>query len=427
MAPVEGFALRAVALAAVMLALLAAPAVAAQQAGALDPGYGNGGRVVLPVGDNAEATAFALQPDDRALLGGVAIFGGEERFAIARLTPQGTPDGTFGNGGVASAKVGVNVNALFALAVQPDGKIVAAGTADPGSGNTGFAVARFLSDGTLDQSFGDHGTVVTSFVGTAETVAIQSDGKIVVAGDHVQLPSLHFDFGLARFQPNGDLDPSFGNGGTLTTPFPTGDSQALAVALDRQGRIVAAGGVGQPGHSVFGLARYLDGGGLDPGFGDNGLVTTPLGDGAAAAEALAIQPNGRIVAAGVDASGRFALVRYRPDGSLDGSFGDGGIVGTPIGSEAVAFGLDTRSGARIVAAGSTTTGDQTDFALAAYQPAGKLDKHFGQGGIVTTPFPGLSTRIQGVAYQSDGNLVAGGGASDNSNHGEFAAARYFGR
>ncbi|HEX4625585.1 MAG TPA: hypothetical protein VH231_14110, partial [Solirubrobacteraceae bacterium] len=146
-----GFALRSLALAAVALALLAAPAVASQQAGALDPGYGNGGRVVLPVGENAEATAFALQPDDRALIGGVAIFGGEERFAIARLTTQGTPDGTFGDEGIASIKVGVAVNALFALAVQPDGKIVAAGTADPGSGNTSFAVARFLSDGTLDQ------------------------------------------------------------------------------------------------------------------------------------------------------------------------------------------------------------------------------------------------------------------------------------
>jgi uncharacterized delta-60 repeat protein len=427
MALVGGFVLRAVALAGVALTLLAAPAIAAQQAGALDPSYGNGGRVVLPVGDNAEATAFALQADDRALIGGVAIFGAEERFAIARLTTQGTPDATFGDGGVASAKVGVAVNALFALAVQPDGKIVAAGTADPGSGNTSFAVARFLPDGTLDQSFGDHGTVVTSFVGSAQAVAIQPDGKIILAGDHVQLPSLHFDFGLARLQPNGDLDASFGNGGTVTTPFPTGDSQALGVALDRQGRIVAAGGAGQPGHSVFALARYLDSGGLDSGFGDNGLVTTPLGDGAAAAEALAIQPNGRIVAAGRDASGRFALVRYRPDGSLDGSFGDSGIVGTPIGSAAAAFGLDTRSGARIVAAGSTTTGDQTDFALATYQPAGKLDKHFGQNGIVTTPFPGLSTQIQGVAYTSDGKLVAGGNASDAANHGEFAAARYFGR
>ena len=427
MAPMEGFALRAVALAAVALALLAAPAVAAQQAGTLDPGYGNGGRVVLPVGDNALATAFALQPDDRALLGGPALFDGEERFAIARLTTQGTPDGTFGDDGIASTKVGVNVNALLALAAQPDGRIVAAGTADPGSGNTSFAVARFLPDGTLDQSFGDHGTVVTSFVGTPGAVAIQPDGKIVVVGNHVQLPSLHFDFGLARFQPDGDLDPSFGTGGTVTTPFPTGDSQALAVALDGQGRIVAAGGVGQLDHSMFGLARYLDGGGLDSAFGDNGLVTTPLGDGAAPADALAIQPNGRIVAAGRDASGRFALVRYLPDGSLDGSFGDGGIVGTPIGSEAVAFGLDTRSGARIVAAGSTTMGDQTDFALATYQPAGKLDRHFGQDGIVITPFPDLSTQIQGVAYQSDGKLVAGGSASDNPNHSEFAAARYFGR
>lgn len=382
---------------------------------------------MLPVGDNAEATAFALQPDDRALLGGIAIFGGEERFAIARLTTQGTPDGTFGNGGVASARVGVNVNALLALAVQPDGKIVAAGDADPGSGNTSFALARFLPDGTLDQSFGDHGTVVTSFVGGADAVVIQPDGKIVAAGEHVQLPSLHFDFGLARFEPNGDLDPSFGNGGTLTSPFSTGDSQALGLALDGQGRIVAGGGAGSPAHSTFALARYLDGGGLDSAFGDNGLVTTPLGDGAVPADAVAIQPNGRIVAAGRDASGRFALVRYLPDGSLDGSFGDGGIVGTPIGSEAVAFGLDTRAGARIVAAGSTTTGDETDFALATYQPVGKLDKHFGQGGIVTTPFPGLSTQIQGVAYQSDGKLVAGGSASHNPNHGEFAATRYFGR
>ena len=422
----ERFAVRALALAAIALAMLAVPAFAAQQAGALDPGYGTGGRVVLPVGDNAEATAFALQPDDRALIGGVAIFAGQERFAIARLTTQGTPDSTFGDNGVASIKVGVNVNALFALAVQPDGKIVAAGTADPGSGNTGFAVARFRSDGSLDQSFGNHGTVVTSFVGTPDAVAIQSNGKIVIAGEHVQVPSLHFDFGLLRFQPNGDLDPSFGSGGTLTTPFPTGDSQALAVALDRQGRIVAAGGVGQPGHSAFALARYLDDGGLDPGFGDFGLVTTPLGDGAAAAEALAIQPNGRIMGAGLDASGRFALVRYRPDGLLDNSFGDSGIVGTPIGSSAVAFGLDTRSSARIVAAGTTTTGKQSDFALATYQPSGKLDKHFGHGGIVTTAFPRLSTQIQDIAYQSDGKLVAGGGASDDANHGEFAAARYIG-
>jgi hypothetical protein len=113
----EGLALRAVALAALALALLVPRAVASQQAGALDAGYGDGGRVVLPVGDDAEATAFALQPDDRALLGGVALFGGEERFAVARLTTEGAADGTFGDGGIASAKVGVGVNALFALAV----------------------------------------------------------------------------------------------------------------------------------------------------------------------------------------------------------------------------------------------------------------------------------------------------------------------
>jgi uncharacterized delta-60 repeat protein len=422
-----GFALRVVAFVVAALTLFAAPALGARQAGQLDTGYGDGGRVLLPVGDDALATAFALQPDDRALIAGTAIVGGEERFALARLTPQGTPDRTFGSGGVVTNRVGVGVNALFALFVAPDGKIVTAGTADPGTGNTGFAVARYLPDGTLDPSFGDHGTVVTSFLGTPEAVAVQPDGKIVVAGGHIKQPSLQLEFGLARLEADGDLDPSFGNGGTQTTSFPTGVSEALGLALDQQGRIVVAGAAGQLGHTTFALARYLNGGDLDPTFGADGLVTTPLGDGAAVADALAIQPNGRIVAAGRDAAGRFALARYQPDGALDKSFGDGGIVETAIGSDAVARGLALRDGARIVAAGSTTTGDQMDFALASYQPAGKLDKHFGGGGVVTTRFPGQKTEIEGVGFQSDGKLVAGGRAFDAQKHGQFAAARYLAR
>ena len=420
--------LRVAALAtAAALTLFAAPAVAAKQAGELDPGYGDGGRVLLPVGDNALATAFALQPDDRALIGGTAIVGGEERFALARLTSDGAPDGTFGSGGIVTNRVGEAINALFSLAVAPDGKIVAAGTADPGTGNTGFAVARYLPDGRLDPSFGDNGTVVTSFLGTAEAVAIQSDGKIVVAGGNVQLPSLALQFGLARFEADGDLDPSFGNGGTQTTSFPTGLSEALGLALDRQERIIGAGAAGQVDDSTFALARYLSGGNLDPTFGADGLVTTPLGDGGAVADALAILPNARIVAAGRDAAGRFALARYRPNGALDGSFGDGGVIATAIGSDALAQALAIRAGARVVAAGSTTTGDRTDFALASYKPTGKLDKQFGAGGVVTTRFAGQDTVAEGVAFQSDGKLVAAGSAMDAQMHGQFASARYLAR
>jgi uncharacterized delta-60 repeat protein len=130
------------------------------------------------------------------------------------------------------------------------------------------------------------------------------------------------------------------------------------------------------------------------------------------------------VAAGRNAAGHFALARYQPDGELDRSFGEGGTVDTAIGGDALAQGLAIRDGARIVAAGFTTTGDQRDFVLARYQPAGKLDKHFGADGVVTTPFPGYDTEIEGVAFQSDGKLVAGGRALDAQKHGQFAVARY---
>jgi uncharacterized delta-60 repeat protein len=415
------------AVAAAALTVSVAPASATQQAGQLDPGYGDGGRVLLPVGDSALAFAFALQPDDRALIAGAALVGGQEDFALARLTKEGTPDGSFGSGGIVTNPVGAGVDLISALTVAPDGRIVAAGTAQSGSGNSTFAVARYLPDGRLDPSFGNDGTVVTAFTGTAEAVAVQSDGKIVVAGGHVLLPSLQVEYGLARFDVNGDLDGSFGNGGTLTTSFPPGQSEPKALVLDRQGRIVVAGAAGQQGATTFALARYLSGGELDPTFGAGGLVTTSLGDGAAFASAVALQPNGRIVAAGRSAAGHFALARYEPDGALDRSFGDGGTVATAIGGGALAQGLAIRDGARIVAAGTATTGEHRDFALARYQPAGKLDKHFGADGVVTTPFPGYDAEIEGVAFQSDGKLVAGGRAVDARQHGQFAVARYLAR
>ena len=133
------------------------------------------------------------------------------------------------------------------------------------------------------------------------------------------------------------------------------------------------------------------------------------------------------MAAGRSAAGHFALTRYEPDGALDRSFGDGGTVDTVIGDGALAQGLAIRDGARIVAAGTATTGEHRDFALARYQPAGKLDKHFGADGVVTTPFPGYDTEIEGVAFQSDGKLVAGGRAVDAQKHGQFAVARYLAR
>jgi uncharacterized delta-60 repeat protein len=199
------------------------------------------------------------------------------------------------------------------------------------------------------------------------------------------------------------------------------------VVLDGLGRVVVAGAAGDPSQTVaVALARYAPGGQLDQSFGDGGLVTTPLGDGTAFASAIAMQNDGRLLTAGRDAAGRFALVRYLADGTLDGSFGDGGVVGTAIGASAVALGLAVQDGGRIAAAGSTSSGGPSAFAVAAYRPAGDLDPDFGAGGIVTTPFEGERAQAAGVAFQSDGKLVVGGRAFDAQQHGEFALARYLG-
>jgi uncharacterized delta-60 repeat protein len=191
-----------------------------------------------------------------------------------------------------------------AVAIQSDGKIVAAGGsynfASNGGTNDGFELARYNTDGSLDISFGTGGKVVTPFGGyaVASAVAIQSDGKIVAAGR--SLIGNVSNFALARYNTNGSLDTTFGMGGKVVTLI-GGSSFASAVAIQSNGKIVAAGNT-RPnlGFSFlyFALARYNTNGSLDTSFGSGGIVETPIGNSSAAANAVAIQPDGRIVAAG---------------------------------------------------------------------------------------------------------------------------------
>src|SRR6266540_155863 len=177
----------------------------------------------------------------------------------------------------------------------------------------------------------------------------------------------------------GDLDPTFGAGGKVTTVF-GGDSRAYVLVLQPNGKLVAAG-VGPNG---FALARYNPDGSLDTSFGAGGKVTTPIG----AANALVLQPDGKLVAAGSNniSPSDFVLVRYNPNGSLDTSFGGDGKVTTAIGFGARAFALALQPDGKLVAAGMGWTGS-TGFesALVRYNPDGSLDTSFGAGGKVTTP------------------------------------------
>jgi uncharacterized delta-60 repeat protein len=336
--------------------------------GTLDPSFGSDGKVTTDFGRKGgeAALGIAIQADGKIVAVGYAgshrdyrlSSGRNPRFALARYNPDGTLDTTFGGDGRVTTDMfdGARwrIEAANALAVQADGKIVVAGTAGVRGG-----LVRYQTDGTLDASFGDGGKILDDFASQFTSVAIQADGKVVAAG-----ASVAPDFALARYNPDGTLDPGFGDGGWVTTRFDECCSWAFAnsVSLQADGKIIAAGnwviGCEPGGHcdDRFALARYNPDGSPDTTFGEAGMVT---GDFEGWINAVAIQGDGKIVAAGW-AVGRFTLVRYLTDGSPDAGFGgDGRVAIFPPYSAATAIAI--QADGKIIVAGSAT---DAGFALA---------------------------------------------------------------
>ena len=288
--------------------------------GSLDASFGSGGRVTTYVGQpNSFVNAVALQSDGKIVVGGGNQDGGPAamNFIVARYDAQGALDGTFGSGGIAFTNFDGNGGVARDLLIQPDGKIVEVGVTSPASFPFDrFALVRFNPNGTLDSSFGSAGKVTTTFAGSSSglAVALQSNGKLIAAGQASESAG-NGGFGLARYNPDGSLDPSFGDGGTVRTDFGGAGDPARAVALQADGKIVAGGHFVTPSFSGdFALARYTPDGSLDSSFGVGGKVTTDLAGASEAITGLAIQPDGKVVAAGVrspSGNAEIALVRYR--------------------------------------------------------------------------------------------------------------------
>jgi uncharacterized delta-60 repeat protein len=418
---------------ALLLALqpVGAPLGRGRRPGDLDPTFGSGGKVTTDfAGGSDVAIGVALQPDGKIVAAGSAtpkatIF---SDFALARYNSDGSMDATFGSAGKVTTDFGGDGDRADSVALQLDGKIVAAGTTStPGVGGfSHFALARYNSDGSLDATFGSGGKVITDFGGGAEAVALQPDGKIVAAGSASPGATIFFDFALARYNPDGSLDATFGSGGKVTTEFTGGSDRASAVALQPDGKIVAAGTAFTGTSYNVALARYKPDGSLDATFGSGGKVTTEFTGNFDQANAVALQPNGKIVAAGNTGAGTshdFALARYNPDGSLDATFGSGGKVTTDFtGGSDQATALSLQPNGKIVAAGTASTGTILEFALVRYKKHGGLDPSFGSGGKVTTDFTGSNDVAWGVALQPDRKIVAVGGAGTVNS--DFALARY---
>jgi uncharacterized delta-60 repeat protein len=364
-------------------------------------------------------------------------------FLAALVTPTmaqarpGDLDRSFGGDGKVATRFGGGGGAAGSMVIDSRGRIVVAG-----AGGRGFALARYHRGGRLDRSFSDNGKITTGF-GTAHagasSVAIDSQGRIVTAGSIiVSSGDFRSDFALARYEPDGSLDLSFSGDGKVRMDFGSDRDFADAMAIDSRDRIVVVGRtLDDNDRSVFALARYLPNGSLDPSFGSGGKVTTRFRVGNDDyATSVAIDSHGRIVAAGsalfgpADSTRRdFALVRYHSDGSLDASFGSGGKLATRFGRIAGSVVLDSRG--RIVAAGIGNAGgggddDGDDLALARYHSDGSLDLSFGSGGKVLTDFGGRYEQANAAAIDSQGRIVAAGQIDFGNNTGDFGLARYHG-
>ncbi|WP_327141411.1 hypothetical protein [Nocardia sp. NBC_01327] len=369
------------------------------------------------------------------VFGAVAILALSGCSSSQGSTPvaSGVLDTTFGSGGKVTTDLGSAADRAHAIAVQSDGKIVVAGsTQDPAQGDN-FAVVRYSAEGVLDTTFGDGGKAVTDFGGKSDVVhavAVQSDGKIVAVGTSTGATAGD-DFAVARYTSDGKLDASFGTGGKVVTDLGTDADHANAVALQTDGAIVVAGSMHDAVQGDnFAVVRYTADGKQDMAFGDGGKTVTDFDGQADVANAVAVQTDGRILAVGTSAgttSGDdFAIARYTSDGKLDATFGAGGKVVSDLGTTADrANAVALQQDGKFVVAGSTHDPVQGDnFAVVRYASDGKLDSAFGDNGKTVTDFGGKADIAQAVVLQSGGRIVAVGTSHGTQTGDNIALARY---
>lgn len=395
--------------------------------GDLDAAFGSGGRVTTAFGGPAGASAIAIQRDGRIVAAGSAFTFTRPRFALARYDRDGSLDAGFATGGTVITDLGGEGALLRAVSVDRVGRIVAVGVVSTSDTRQDFAVVRYTRAGKLDTSFGSDGIVTTRFDGwdsEARDVAVDPRGGIVVAGV-ARRGARSADFALARYRSDGSLDPTFGTAGTALTDIDGGTDAAGTIDLRPDGRIVVAGSGVTAGDTRMTVARYEPDGTLDVTFGSGGLVSTGFGGSASVATSVVARPDGSVVAAGGTFAGRdldLALARFRRDGSLDTRFGDDGKIITDLGGRELASAVDARPDGSVVAASTPPSGG---FAIVSYRRDGRLDEAFGTGGVALADFGGSLEGVAAVAIQPDRKVVAAGHALLDDF--QFALARFAAR
>ena len=375
------------------------------------------GKSISDFGVDDDGYSICLQADGKILVAGSSSSGVNSDFALVRYNTDGSLDQSFSDDGKLTTDFG-GMDSCKSLIVQSDGKILAAGVSD-----NCFALARYNPDGTLDTSFSDDGKVTTNIPAYTTGIldyyyaymsVVQVGEKILLAGGSNQ------DFVLMRFNMDGTLDTTFSEDGKLTTRFSNGRDHANSLVVQPDGKILVAG----LSSSTFALARYNTDGTLDATFSDDGMLTTDFVTGNyswSAGESVTLQPDGQILVAGLTYDGYawrydFALARYNPDGTPDTSFNGDGKVTTGLSQYDKGFSAVVQSDGKILVAGSGQWNATWQIALVRYNKDGSLDTSFdGDGKVITT----ISDATWKYAYgadmtvQSDGKILVSGSVIRN--------------
>jgi len=360
-------------------------------AGSLDTSFGDGGKTVTAVGPTDDyAQAMAVQSDGKLVVVGYGNTGASTDFEVVRYLRDGAIDPTFGTNGKVTTAVSTGSDVANAVAIQADGKIVVAGSVDVPPKGKSFAAVRYNADGSLDTTFGTGGKVITSFGSQSDeafAVVVQPDGKIVLGG-HYRHATQGIDFALARYEANGTLDFGFGVNGLATTPVSVGNSRdsIYAMALQTIGgetKIVAVGGEGD-----FVMTRFNANGTVDNTFRMGQGLDNAFGTVIGAARAVQVSADNKIIVAG-HANNEFALLQLKEDGTNDVTFGGSGAIITKVSATNwnSATAVVRQADGKVVVGGwvYSGAGSSADFVVARYTTAGVLDASFGTAGMTITP------------------------------------------
>jgi uncharacterized delta-60 repeat protein len=383
--------------------------------GQLDAGFGTDGKVTIGVPGGA--TDMAVQPDGKILVVG--------NNTLARYTADGVLDSSFGTGGIVTVEFyEASYDRLQAVAVQADGQIVVAGYSKDGVNSPvqeDFVVARYDASGNLDLSFGTAGKAVTDFEARGDVaydLLIQPDGAMVVTGSASiidQFGVAGSDFAAIRYTSLGTLDAGFGVDGKANTEVAGRTDLGYAAAMQPDGKIVLAGRVANAGGDDpdIGLVRYNADGSLDTSFGAGGVLRDVTVEWDEAADVV-VQPDGRLVVVGhavIGGASMMTIARYNSDGSPDSTFGANGRVTDPMMD--VGRGVALQPDGSIVVVGRRSG----DFAIARFDSLGGPDMNFGTDGVIDVDFFGGIDEATAVVIQPDGKILAAGTSANGTTTG----------